>query len=48
MLFDPDFLSPSYLLIRHIVWRHSFSVWCVLLESFFFPLESACDQHRAN
>ncbi|CAI9532499.1 unnamed protein product, partial [Staurois parvus] len=24
------------------------SVWCVLLESFTFPWESACDQHRAN
>ncbi|CAI9620067.1 unnamed protein product, partial [Staurois parvus] len=24
------------------------SIWCVLLERFFFSWESACDQHRAN
>ncbi|CAI9577195.1 unnamed protein product, partial [Staurois parvus] len=24
------------------------SVWCVLLEGFFFSWERACDQHRAN
>ncbi|CAI9587503.1 unnamed protein product, partial [Staurois parvus] len=47
MLFDPDFsdppllpVSPSYLLIRHIVWRHSahaqFGVHC---WRFFFSWE---------
>ncbi|CAI9580052.1 unnamed protein product, partial [Staurois parvus] len=49
--FVPDFydlpllpVSPYYLLIRHIVWRHcTCSIWC-----FFFPWESACDQHKAN
>ncbi|CAI9551756.1 unnamed protein product, partial [Staurois parvus] len=49
--FDTDFsdppilpVSPSYLLIRHIMWRHcTCSVWC-----FFFTWENACDHHRAN
>ncbi|CAI9550964.1 unnamed protein product [Staurois parvus] len=38
-MFHPDFsdpprlpVSPSYLLIRHIMWRHSTcSIWCVFL-----------------
>ncbi|CAI9541697.1 unnamed protein product [Staurois parvus] len=51
VFFDPPFLSvsSSYLLIRHIVWRHcTCSIWCVFLEVFcfvFFSWESACDQH---
>ncbi|CAI9617640.1 unnamed protein product, partial [Staurois parvus] len=30
-------MHPSYLQIRHIVWRHcTCSVWCVLLKRFLF------------
>ncbi|CAI9561155.1 unnamed protein product, partial [Staurois parvus] len=49
--FDPDFsnppllpVSPSYHLIRHIMWSHSAHAQF----GFFFSLESACDQHMAN
>ncbi|CAI9557037.1 unnamed protein product [Staurois parvus] len=56
MLFDPDFsdppllpVHPFYLLIRHIVWRHSahaqFGVY--LLERVFISWDSVF-QHRAN
>ncbi|CAI9602440.1 unnamed protein product [Staurois parvus] len=50
-MFDPAFSdppllpgSPSYLLIKHIVWSHSAHAQF----GFFFSWESACDQHRAN
>ncbi|CAI9558965.1 unnamed protein product, partial [Staurois parvus] len=37
-------VSPSYLLIRHIVCSHSSHAQFDV----YFSWESACDQHRAN
>ncbi|CAI9561643.1 unnamed protein product, partial [Staurois parvus] len=50
MLFDLDFLSPSYFLIRHMCGDalHMVRLVCIAREFFFFSWKSACDQHRAN